>query len=94
MEPLTDHIPEPRFVYDLAKDSDDWYANRKRTWLSASYRPGLCFVCDEPCDLREPGTTVAYSPGWPGRRGVPMEAHIGCTSVYVASETLTSSAEW
>ena len=78
MEPITDQIPDPPFDYQLAKDCKDWFANCKRTWLRSSYRPGSCLVCDEPCDLRAPGTTVAYSAGWPGRRGVPMEVHVGC----------------
>ena len=78
MEHLTDQVADPPFDYKLARDCRDWFGNRKRGWLPASYRPGSCLVCDQPCDLREPGTRVAYSAGWPGQRGVPMEVHVGC----------------
>ena len=79
MEAETEQLAEPPFDYGLAQDCDDWDACYKRHWLPPLYTPGTCFICDELCDLREPGTTVAYSVGWPGERGVPMEVHINCT---------------
>jgi len=79
MEAETEQVAEPPFDYELAQDCDDWFACYKRTWLPPGYRPGHCFICDELCSLKDPGSTVAYGPAWRGKRGVPMEVHINCT---------------